>query len=985
VKLSVAFVMCACISVAAIYRTPEGGGQCASHPCTIVVTGAGPVGARIVSPSEVQSAVDEAWLGDTVKIEAGSQSTLPPGRSIAVRKKTNGSGYFTLTTTMDSALPPSGTRITPAYEPVTAIFQKDPSAYGTADDNGPWLTIHGGAKYVAEHVRLRGLTFRIAPLSQWANPQLGQNRNMGTPFIDIGKVQAGWMEYGKLGPTSYYLIPEATVEQSGGTMVGDTSLTLSDASWVKAGMVLAITETSGNTARNEWLPIAAVSGNTVYFPDRPLTIAHPNKTPVLHWITDPAYMPNDILIEHCLFLNTDRITRVNHGIRVDGRAITIRDSMIDGVTCYAPCDSRAIFSSNGVGPLTVDNNYINSASENIMFGGGSPTGDWEMGARGPVTIRYNYMPHVLERERHGPWDLVTQQRKGQFGVDRLVMRGRHVFPSRQFAALTAGTIGAGSLQWYYAKTTGRVCTTEPLWPSTPEPGREVPDCGVTWVFAGTGSGSVPFVKNNFEIKAAQHVTLQFNALDGYPDGSKWNGNQFTAVLLKADSQGCDNASRRAYPSCYAARSAYLRVLNNTIITQAGGIQLGGGPGLYAATVTDYLVANNVVLMTEEPLVYGPYAPVRVGLPKADQVVSNFQLIHNTFYALYTPKWFGIEISNGGPSSWTGDNRVVGNIWPRGAAGFRSGYANDGGASLSIWPCGGASPANCTAQQWDKNVIVGAPSGPGNWRTGSVLSNCPTTAACKEDWKYSGSQADGQTYGALFSDSAAGQLSVRSGHAWASKALPDGSDVGADVTLVPAMNQFSVVASDRMLLFRWTVTEVIKHIPCIVEVSTVPELYGGYAGEAGDVRTYGAYLSDTAESSIREGTDRMLIVGAKRPLTASTEYFYRLQCGGAARVGTVVTTAMSGGMSLHTMKYESRDAASVNVEIGYNYSRTAGTIMTGGFVVPKCAQTVGADTSRLLSCSATIPVQKGTVLYTRWTERNSSGVVLRAKMIPVLVP
>ena len=48
--------------------------------------------------------------------------------------------------------------------------------------------------------------------------------------------------------------------------------------------------------------------------------------------------------------------------------------------------------------MTLENNYMEATAENVMVGGSTPTGDWELGKAGPVMVRYNYFPKILERE-----------------------------------------------------------------------------------------------------------------------------------------------------------------------------------------------------------------------------------------------------------------------------------------------------------------------------------------------------------------------------------------------------------------------------------------------------------------------------------------------------------------------------------------------------------------------------------------------------------
>lgn len=97
-----------------ISRSPseDGGATCSSHPCTYSVTCSGSCVA-----SEIQTCLTEAWLGDTIELQAGQ--TWDISSTLTIYRKTSGSGYLTLrSSTSDSLLPASDQRITPAYIPL---------------------------------------------------------------------------------------------------------------------------------------------------------------------------------------------------------------------------------------------------------------------------------------------------------------------------------------------------------------------------------------------------------------------------------------------------------------------------------------------------------------------------------------------------------------------------------------------------------------------------------------------------------------------------------------------------------------------------------------------------------------------------------------------------------------------------------------------------------------------------------------------------
>jgi hypothetical protein len=85
---------------------------------------------------------------------------------------------------------------------------------------------------------------------------------------------------------------------------------------------------------------------------------------------DVATEPSDIVIDRCVVHGNDA-GRYRRGVALNGARLAVVDSYFanfhDGNT-----DSQAIAGWNGPGPFKIVNNYLEAASENIMFGGGDP-------------------------------------------------------------------------------------------------------------------------------------------------------------------------------------------------------------------------------------------------------------------------------------------------------------------------------------------------------------------------------------------------------------------------------------------------------------------------------------------------------------------------------------------------------------------------------------------------------------------------------------
>jgi len=81
--------------------------------------------------------------------------------------------------------------------------------------------------------------------------------------------------------------------------------------------------------------------------------------------------PSDILIDRC-YLHGNDAGNYRRGVALNGVSLAIVDSWFENFH-DANSDSQAIAGWNGPGPFKIVNNYLEAASENIMFGGSDPS------------------------------------------------------------------------------------------------------------------------------------------------------------------------------------------------------------------------------------------------------------------------------------------------------------------------------------------------------------------------------------------------------------------------------------------------------------------------------------------------------------------------------------------------------------------------------------------------------------------------------------
>jgi hypothetical protein len=80
--------------------------------------------------------------------------------------------------------------------------------------------------------------------------------------------------------------------------------------------------------------------------------------------------PSDIVIDRC-YLHGNDVGDIRRGVAMNGARLAVVDSYLDNFH-DANGDSQAIAGWNGPGPFKIVDNFLEAASENVMFGGADP-------------------------------------------------------------------------------------------------------------------------------------------------------------------------------------------------------------------------------------------------------------------------------------------------------------------------------------------------------------------------------------------------------------------------------------------------------------------------------------------------------------------------------------------------------------------------------------------------------------------------------------
>jgi len=137
--------------------------------------------------------------------------------------------------------------------------------------------------------------------------------------------------------------------------------------------------------------------------------------------------PSDIVIDRC-FIHGNDTGNFRRGVMMNGVRLAVVDSHVSNFH-DSNTDSQAVGGSNGPGPFKIVNNFLEAASENVMFGGSDPAVP-ELVPR-DIEVRRNLMTKRLS------WKTARVPVKNAFelkNASRVVVEGNifeHVWASGQ--------------------------------------------------------------------------------------------------------------------------------------------------------------------------------------------------------------------------------------------------------------------------------------------------------------------------------------------------------------------------------------------------------------------------------------------------------------------------------------------------------------------------------------------------------------------------
>ena len=266
-------------------------------------------------------------------------------------------------------------------------------------------------------------------------------------------------------------------------------------------------------------------------------------------------VPHDIVLSH-VYIHGDSWFGQKRGIALNAAAVTIRDSYIADCKGVGQ-DTQAIGGWNGPGPYTIENNYLEAAGENVIFGGADPA-IANLVADG-ITFRGNYLsrpmawrdpilrtPVITMASREAGGSLPDGMYAYRIVAEGIARGTATPLVTIRSTASTEAVVTAGGgasairIRWQAVsgatgyRVYGRASGAQSLsWLVTTT---EFLDTGAAGTTAAvpTAQGTVWNVKNIFELKSARNVLVENNILENH-----WKEGQpgFAIVLTPRNSNG----------------------------------------------------------------------------------------------------------------------------------------------------------------------------------------------------------------------------------------------------------------------------------------------------------------------------------------------------------------------------------------------------------------------------------------------------------------
>jgi hypothetical protein len=244
--------------------------------------------------------------------------------------------------------------------------------------------------------------------------------------------------------------------------------------------------------------------------------------------TTLAQVPHNIVIDRC-YIQGDPLLGQKRGIGLNSASTTIVNSHIADIKGVG-MDTQAIGGWNGPGPYVIENNYLEAAGENVLFGGADPKIPDLIPS--DITLRGNHL--TKPRSWQAPIIPTPVASATAVSGGGALAPGTYAYRVVARRPVGQGTVGDSMASIEASATLGATGSVRVTWASVADAteyrvyGRTPSGQAMYWTVTGTqfvdtgaagASGAVPgdgsrwTVKNIFELKNARRVLAEGNVFE----------------------------------------------------------------------------------------------------------------------------------------------------------------------------------------------------------------------------------------------------------------------------------------------------------------------------------------------------------------------------------------------------------------------------------------------------------------------------------------
>jgi hypothetical protein len=350
--------------------------------------------------------------------------------------------------------------------------------------------------------------------------------------------------------------------------------------------------------------------------------------------------PHDLVVDR-VYAHGDPYKGMKRGIALNGQRTDVLNSYLCDIKAVN-ADAQAINGYNGAGPFRIINNYLEGAGENLLFGGSDPAISQLVPSNIEVRGNHFYKPLAWQKAILAP---PASPRVTSTSGSGSLASGTHYFkvvalmytdtrtavsaPSSEVSASSSGS-KAVTLTWSAVPGADKYRIYRGTSAGNESKYLETASASTTFSYTGASeksgtpasSGTQWTVKNIFELKNAEHVTVDGNIFENI-----WQAGQYGYALVLTPRNQNGTASW--------VRLRDITISNNIVRHASGVLQLAGYDVNSPTQQTQGVTLRNNLFYDIDPKKWGGNAKVfLIGDAPANIVIDHNTIIDTNSSVVY---------------------------------------------------------------------------------------------------------------------------------------------------------------------------------------------------------------------------------------------------------------------------------------------------------------------------------------------------------------